>query len=382
GSATLPALRWIPHLIYPKISDDPKELWDRSRDQWDASYATDTTSHDNITPLGPATVAVYDQNTEWNRGSVPQPMIAAASTRKDKRPFLVEFVAVNMSERFFKGEDLDPSKVSTGYSDEGKIAVNYQLRPEYHTDYGDWSQKYIKRHSAITLNGIIKTAPYFMGRIPGHGQISGSFTQAEAEELVKVLRTGSLQVEPVLLSDRTTGPNLGTRSLWLGGISLVAGTAAVFLFMIWYYKIAGVVACVTLLLQMLLTWAGMLFMQATITLPGLGGLVLSMGMAVDANVLIYERIREETERGKDIVRAVRAGFERAMSAILDTNITHFLSCLVLYGVGFGPVRGFAVMLMIGVVTTVFSQFFVTRLCFHWLLEHKKLVDFKVRRFFA
>src|SRR5262249_24236152 len=91
---------------------------------------------------------------------------------------------------------------------------------------------------------------------------------------------------------------------------------------------------------------------------------------------------EETERGKDIVRAVRAGFERAMSAILDTNITHFLSCLVLYGVGFGPVRGFAVMLMIGVVTTVFSQFFVTRLCFHWLLEHKKLVDFKVRRFFA
>src|SRR5262249_35439899 len=93
GSATLPALRWIPHLIYPKISDDPKELWDRSRDQWDASYATDTTSHDNITPLGPATVAVYDQNTEWNRGSVPHPMIAAASTRKDKRPFLVEFVA-------------------------------------------------------------------------------------------------------------------------------------------------------------------------------------------------------------------------------------------------------------------------------------------------
>lgn len=366
------SLRWYPHLIQPRI--DSPAFWDRP-------FSQDTQSIDGISPLGPATVTVYDENTEYNSGKIPDALLAKAKEDK-KPPALIELVAINTKERHFKGEDLDPSKVSPSVADDGRLAVSYSLKPELHSAYGEWSQKYIKKHSAIILNGVIRSAPYFVSKIPGNGQISGGFTQAEVEELVKVLRTGSLQVEPQLLSDRTTGPKLGERSLQLGAISLVAGTIAVFGFMIWYYKIAGVVACVTLLLQMLLTWASLLFMQATITLPGLGGLVLSMGMAVDANVLIYERIREEAERGKDMVRAVRAGFERAMSAILDSNITTFLSGMVLYGVGFGPVRGFAVTLMIGIVTTVFTQFFVTRLCFHWLLETKRLVNFKVRRFFA
>ncbi|MCY2958052.1 MAG: protein translocase subunit SecD [Planctomycetota bacterium] len=366
-------LRWYPHLIQPRL-DSPGT--------WDHPFSLDTQAQDGISPIGPATVTVYDQATEWNSGKIPDALAEKAKQSKDVKPFLLELVAINTKERFFRGEDLDPSKVAPSFSSDGKLAVSYSLKPELHSAYGEWSQKYIKKHSAIILNGVIRSAPYFVTRIPGNGQISGGFTQAEVEELVKVLRTGSLQVEPQLLSDRTTGPRLGEHSLFLGGVSLLAGMSAVFLFMLWYYRIAGLVACFTLLLQMILTWSAILFMQATITLPGLGGIVLTMGMAVDANVLIYERIREESERGKDMLRSVRAGFDRAMSAILDSNITTFLTGLVLYSVGFGPVRGFAVTLMVGIVTTVFTQFFVTRLCFHWLLTTKYLREFKVRRLFA
>ena len=165
-------------------------------------------------------------------------------------------------------------------------------------------------------------------------------------------------------------------------LSLIAGSIFVFGFMLWYYGKAGTIACITLVLNVFLLFASMLFMQATITLPGLGGIVLTMGMAVDANVLIYERIREELGKGKDMLRAVRAGFERAMSAILDSNITTFLVGLVLFNVGSGPVRGFAVTLMVGIVTTVFTQFFVTRLLFHYALLKNWLGDYKPRTMFT
>jgi SecD/SecF fusion protein len=226
------------------------------------------------------------------------------------------------------------------------------------------------------LNGVVKSAPVFQGKITGTGIITGDFTTGEVDELVKVLKTGSLRVEPVLLSKESIGPTLGSESIHRGLISLASGGALVFVFMIWYYGIAGTIACVMLLLNLLMLWAAMLFMQATITLPGLGGIVLTLGMAVDANVLIYERIREERENGKDILRAVRAGFERAMSAIMDSNVASFLAALVLYNIGTGPVRGFAVTLMIGIVTTLFTQFFVTRIAFHIALERKWLDNWR------
>ncbi len=359
-------LKWVPHLVEPNLDN---------RKQWDLPF-TFMQSAEGVAALSESTVAVFDSNTDYNGGQLTE------AQQKLEKPFLLEYVAINYKERFFRGEDLDPSGVSPGVAPDGRLAVHYKIRDELSGAYGDWSQKYIKKHSAIMLNGLIRSAPYFVSKIPGYGQISGGFTNSEVEDLVKVLRTGSLQVEPELLSDQGVGPLLGAAALHRGGISLIAGTVAVFAFMLWYYRLAGLVACVTLVLNVFLLWASVLFMQATITLPGLGGIVLTMGMAVDANVLIYERIREESERGKDILRAVRAGFERAMSAILDSNITTFLVGLVLYNVGVGPVRGFAVTLMVGIVTTVFTQFFVTRLMFHYLVEGKKLVDFKVRRLLA
>ncbi|MCB9887842.1 MAG: protein translocase subunit SecD [Planctomycetes bacterium] len=351
-------LAWYPHLILPASGGD----------RWELSFT-------NIPLLAPATVKAFD-DAEYTGG-----VSAAMKAKPENKRFLIELLALNMDERHFAGEDLDPAGVSAGVGPGGGLAVNYRIVDALASDYGEWSEKYIGKCSAIVLNGVVKSAPRFESRIPGRGQIHGDFTKAEVEELVKVLRTGSLRVEPELQSRLVIGPTLGAEAISRGVLSLAIGSLLVFLFMLWYYRTPGLIACVTLVMNMLLLYAAMLFMQATLTLPGLGGIVLTMGMAVDANVLIYERIREELEKGKELLQAVRAGFEKAMSAILDSNITTFLVGVVLYNVGVGPVRGFAVTLMAGIVTTVFTQFFVTRVLFHYALEKKKLVDYKPRSMF-
>ncbi len=355
-------LAWYPRLIPVSRADET---------QWgDRSYAE--------TPLlAPATVKAYD-DAEWNNGVVPE----AIRKKPQNKRYLIELIALNMRERHFGGEDLDPAGVSAGASNDGGLAVNYKIVDALAGDYADWSTKYTGKCSAIVLNGVVKSAPRFEGRIPGRGQIHGSFTKDEVEELVKVLRTGSLRVEPELVSKLIIGPTLGEASIQRGVLSLLAGGLLVFLFMLWYYRTPGVIACVTLVLNVTLLYAAMLFMQATLTLPGLGGIVLTMGMAVDANVLIYERIREELGKGKEMLQAVRAGFEKAMSAILDSNITSFLVGIVLYNIGVGPVRGFAVTLMCGIVTTVFTQFFVTRVLFHYALEKNLLTTYRPRSLLA
>jgi SecD/SecF fusion protein len=350
-------LAWYPRLVGP--SKDTLGAWDHSYSQ--------------LPLLSGSTVKVFEDQ-DWNNGLIPE----AVQKKPLKDQVLLELVAINMHEQFFGGEDLDPAGVSAEPGRGGGLAVAYKIVAGRMDDYADWSLKYINKCSAIILNGIVKSAPRFEGRIPGVGQITGDFTREEVDELVKVLRTGSLRVEPVLLSKLVIGPTLGAESILRGGLSLLAGGALVFAFVVWFYGLAGTIACITLVLNVFLLWAGMLFLQATITLPGLGGIVLTMGMAVDANVLIYERIREEIGKGKDLTRAVRAGFERAMAAILDSNITTFLVGMVLFNVGVGPVRGFAVTLMAGIVTTVFTQFFVTRLLFHYALVQKKLTAFQPR----
>jgi len=350
-----------------KLGEHPKH-----KGHWDDSW-TDP----RFRALVPATVKVYD-DAEWNNGLIPETFTKKPPADR----YLIELVAVNMKETCFTGENLDAAGTSAGPGRDGGLAVHYSIAPGLEEQYANWSEKYTGKASAIILNDIVKSAPVFQGRIPGRGEITGGFTREEVEDLVKVLRTGSLRVEPEMISREDIGPTLGTRAIVKGAFSLIAGSVFVFAFMLWYYGKAGTIACITLVLNVFLLYASMLFMQATITLPGLGGIVLTMGMAVDANVLIYERIREELAKGKDMLRSVRAGFERAMSAILDSNITTFLVGLVLFNVGVGPVRGFAVTLMVGIVTTVFTQFFVTRLMFHYALHKNWLVDYKPRTMFT
>lgn len=353
-------IQWFPRKLTPD-DKDPKN--------WGSSYT-------RMPGLSDAAVAVWKE-PEFNNGVIPE----AYQQKEAKDRWLLEYIAVNMIETHFSGEDLDPSGVGIGMGDNGGPAVNYSIIGSKVTDYSEWSAEHIGECSAIILNGYVKSAPVFQGRIPGRGIIQGDFTTQEVEELVKVLRTGSLRVEPELLSKETIGAQLGDAAIQRGVISILGGGLLVFLFMLAYYRLAGLIACISLLLNVLLLYAGMLFMEATITLPGLGGIVLTLGMAVDANVLIYERIREELQKGKEMLQAVRAGFERAMSAILDSNITTFLIGLVLFNVGVGPVRGFAVTLMVGIVTTVFTQFFVSRLLFHWAIENKKLDGWRPRTLF-
>ena len=331
----------------------------KSPTNWDRSYS--------LGELGGQTVKFFD-DTQWNGGVIPEAVKALPANQQR----LIEFLAINMYERCFTGENLDPTGVGVGTGNNGGPGVNYRMSGELQSAYADWSGEHTGKASAIILNGYVKSAPTFQGKIARNGIITGDFTVPEVEELVKVLRTGSLRIEPELLSQQTIGAQLGSEAIERGLWSIMGGGVMVFLFMMAYYKLAGVIACVSLLLNVFLLWAGMLFMQATVTLPGLGGIVLTLGMAVDANVLIYERIREELKKGKELLQAVRAGFERAMSAILDSNITTFLVGMVLYNVGVGPVRGFAVTLMIGIITTVFTQFFVSRLLFHWALKNNKL----------
>ena len=363
GPSAYPHLAWFPRKVVPQLNQDQ---W-----VWNFSFTSP-----RATATNKSTVKFW-QDEQWNGGLVPEAVLEKPANEQ----FLLEFVAINMHETCFTGENLDPSGVGVGVGRRGGPGVNYKVQEILSDDYADWSEEYIGKASAIILNGEIKSAPTFQGRIPGVGIIEGDFTREEVEELVKVLRTGSLRVEPIKLSENTIGPNLGEKSIFAGVISILSGGALVFLFMLYYYRIAGVIACVSLLMNVLLLYAGMVFMQATLTLPGLGGIVLTLGMAVDANVLIYERIREELQKGKEMLQAVRAGFERAMSAILDSNITTFLVGIVLFNVGTGPVRGFAVTLMIGIVTTVFTQFFVSRLLFHFALAKNKLDGWMPRTLF-
>ncbi len=353
-------LHWYPR----EIRSNPKD-----RTQWDRSYTS-------IPSLASQTVKAFD-DAQYNQGIIPEEVKALEP--KDQR--LIEFIAINMKERSFSGEDLDPAGVGVGMGNNGGPGVSYRMIGSLTADYAEWSAEHKDKSSAIILNGYVKSAPAFENKITRNGIITGDFTLAEVEELVKVLRTGSLRIEPELLSQVTIGAQLGSQAIQRGLWSILGGGVLVFLFMLAFYKLAGTIACVSLMLNVFLLYAGMLFMQATVTLPGLGGIVLTLGMAVDANVLIYERIREELNKGKEMLQAVRSGFERAMSAILDSNITTFLVGLVLFNVGVGPVRGFAVTLMVGIVTTVFTQFFVSRLLFHWALTNNKLEGWKPNTLF-
>ncbi len=353
-------LSWYPR----EVRSNPK-----NRDLWDTSYTSQG--------LFPAQTVKFWDDAQFNSGAIPEAVKALPA--KDQR--LIEFVAINMFEQSFSGEDLDPSGVGLGSGSNGGPGVSYRMLGSLTAEYANWSERHKGKASAIILNGYVKSAPTFRSKITRNGIIEGDFTVPEVEELVKVLRTGSLRIEPEKLSQVTIGASLGDAAIERGLWSILAGGVLVFLFMLAFYKLAGTIACVSLLLNVFLLYAGMLFMQATVTLPGLGGIVLTLGMAVDANVLIYERIREELNKGKEMLQAVRAGFERAMSAILDSNITTFLVGLVLFNVGVGPVRGFAVTLMIGIVTTVFTQFFVSRLLFHWAITNNKLEGWKPNTLF-
>jgi len=234
----------------------------------------------------------------------------------------------------------------------------------------------VKKRLAIILDDNVYSAPVIQERIPGgRAQITGRFDTKEASDLAIVLRAGALPAPVKIIEQRTVGPSLGQDSIHQGIISTLVSAALVALFMIFYYRLSGVVADVALILNIVLTMGTLALFRATLTLPGIAGLVLSVGMAVDANILIHERMKEELRWGKTVRAAIDQGYHRAFSAIIDSNLTTLIAGVLLYQFGTGPVKGFAVTLCIGILANIFTAVYITRWMFDFLtlrLNMKKL----------
>ncbi|MFN4282783.1 MAG: protein translocase subunit SecD [Alphaproteobacteria bacterium] len=243
----------------------------------------------------------------------------------------------------------------------GEAVVNFRFDSAGGRRFGDVTRDNVGRPFAIVLDDKVISAPVIREPIlGGSGVISGSFTTETARDLALLLRAGALPAPLQVLEQRVVGPDLGADSIAAGKIASIIGMIGVLVFMILAYGLFGVFANIALIVNVTLLMGAMSALNATLTLPGIAGIVLTIGMAVDANVLIYERIREETRNGRSIVSAIDAGFQRAWTTILDSNITTLIAGLVMFELGSGPIRGFAVTLSIGIVTSIFTAVMVTR----------------------
>jgi preprotein translocase subunit SecD len=230
-----------------------------------------------------------------------------------------------------------------------------------------------KKRLAIVLDGAVHSAPVIQERISGgEAQITGSFTMDEAKDLAIVLRAGALPAPVHILEERTVGPSLGQDSIDKGIWSAILGGILVAIFMIFYYRLSGLVANLALILNMIILLGVLAAFKATLTLPGIAGIVLIIGMSVDANVLIFERIREELRGGKTPRAAVETGYAKAFTTIFDTNVNALIASLFLFGFGTGPVKGFAVTLSVGIVASLFTAVFVTRIIFDHFIWNRKI----------
>jgi len=268
------------------------------------------------------------------------------------------------------GEDLTDARPS--FDQYGQPSVDFRFGPSGAKRFGAYTSSNIGQPFAIVLDDQVISAPVIRQAITtGSGQISGSMDVDGSTRLAVLLRAGALPAEMTFLEERTIGPELGQDSIDAGRLSSIIATAAVVAYMVASYGLFGVFASIAVIINVILILSVMSMIGATLTLPGIAGIVLTVGTAVDANVIIYERIREELRRGKRVVKAIDDGFGEAMSAIIDANVTSFIAAMVMFFLGSGPVKGFAVTLTIGLVTSVFTAIYLTRLMIVLWLEWRK-----------
>ncbi len=266
------------------------------------------------------------------------------------------------------GEDLTDAQPA--FDQNNQPAVNFRFNASAAQVFGDYTAANIGQPFAIVLDDEVISAPTIQSHIPGgSGIITGQFSVEESTELAVLLRAGALPAELTFLEERTIGPELGQDSIDAGRVAAIVAMLAVVLYMWASYGLFGLFANIALAINMALIFAALSAVGGTLTLPGIAGIVLTIGMAVDANVLVFERIREELRTQKSPARAIEIGYEKALSAIIDANITTFITAVVLFAVGAGPVRGFAITLGIGIIMSVFTALYVTRvlveLWFNW-----------------
>ena len=268
------------------------------------------------------------------------------------------------------GEELVDAQPA--FDQNGRPAVNFRFNPAGARKFGDYTAANIGNPFAIVLDSEVISAPVIQSHIPGgSGIITGNFSVEGSTQLAVLLRAGALPAGMDFLEERTIGPELGQDSIEAGRIATVIAFVAVLVFMALSYGLFGIFANVALIINIGLIFGLLSLIGATLTLPGIAGIVLTVGMAVDANVLIYERIREELKTAKGPARAIELGYEKALSAILDANITTFITAVILFVMGSGPVRGFAITLGLGILTSVFTAIFVTRLLIVMWLERRR-----------
>jgi preprotein translocase subunit SecD len=262
------------------------------------------------------------------------------------------------------GSELTRAEVQADPNSTGNWQVAIEFTATGTRIFGEVTEQNVGRHLAIILDGNLYSAPRINERIPGgRAVITGQFTVDEARDLAIVLRAGALPAPVTILEERTVGPSLGADSIRKGMIAIAGSAAAVVVFMLLYYRLSGLIADVALVLNLVILLASMAAFGATLTLPGIAGIALTIGMAVDTNILIFERIREELRVGKTVRSAIDAGFARALRTIIDTHLTVMVTAAILYNFGTGPVKGFAVSLFVGLLASLFTAYFFTRLLF-------------------
>ncbi len=274
-------------------------------------------------------------------------------------------------------------KANVSFGDMSQPEVAFTLDRIGAKTFAKITEQYIGRRLAIVLDNEVQSSPVIQSVIPnGQGVIQGQFTAEEAKDLAIVLTSGALPAPVKLIMNARVGPSLGADSIKKGFIANVSGLGLVLIFMVGYYLFAGAVSVLALILNILMILGGMALLHATLTLPGIAGIILTIGMAVDANVLIFERIREELESGKKIRAAIEAGYKKAFSAIFDSNLTTILTAVLLYHFGTGPIKGFAVTLTIGLLISMFTAIVVTRVIFDLVFLKKSFSNLKMLKLFA
>lgn len=293
-------------------------------------------------------------------GKIPQGDIIVYGKAEDRGGKMVRQPYLLKKRTELSGAEVADARVSID-SRYNEYAVTLKFNNKGARKFDKLTNAHVGERFAIILEGVVQSAPVIRERISGGtAQITGSFTSQDARDLAIVLRAGALPAPVKVVEERSIGPSLGQDSVEQGMNSIIYGFIAVLIFMVVYYRLFGLVANVALIFNMLLIAAAMSMIGSTLTLPGIAGIVLTIGMAVDANVLIFERIREEIRLGKTRLAAIDGGYDKALSTIVDANITTLIAAIVLFQFGSGPVKGFAVTLSVGILASMFTAIMVTR----------------------
>jgi preprotein translocase subunit SecD len=329
------------------------------------TYATEQEAKDS---LG-GTVSANRRVLPYKERAEPTAAGQTANTQTpEKRWVVVEYPAI------VSGSELRNASAVQGRGGSDDYQISFALKPAGAEKFGAWTGANINQFMGVILQDEVRSIAFIKSQIHDQGEISGTFTKQSAEDLALTLRSGALPAPIEYMEERTVGPSLGADSIRSGVKASLVGLLLVVGFMLFYYRGSGVNAVVALVLNMILMLAALIVFGATLTLPGIAGIILTIGMAVDSNVLIFERIREELQSGKTVASAIDQGFARAFVTIIDTHVTTIISSLFLFVFGTGPLRGFAVSLVLGLLINLFTAIYVSRTIFIWELSRKKKLE--------